>query len=898
MHRKFITLFLLIGLLFLSCEQDEVSETTQELKEQLEALDVAQYVQGAMRVKVSQTMAGSLEEVADSLGVINKGQAERVNQYFDDAGVISMTRTFPYAGKFEARTRAEGLHLWYDVYYQKNVSLKKAGLSLSQIDGIDQVELRPKAVRTSNSQLSFSDDIKKEQSAITTMPFNDSRLDKQWHYYNNGEFDALAIEGCDVNVFPVWENYNVGSSEVIVAVVDGGIDYIHEDLADNIWINEAEFNGSQGVDDDGNGFVDDIRGFNFVQSSGKITPDDHGTHVAGTIGAVNNNDKGVAGIAGGNEKNSIKGVRLMSCQIFSTDLDDSGSGAQAIKYGADNGAVISQNSWGYPEAIATPSSDKAAIDYFTKYAGVDENGIQVGPIKGGLVIFAAGNENKESGYPASYEKAMAVAALAQDYKRAYYSNYGSWVDISAPGGDYNKGALILSTLPGNQYGTMQGTSMACPHVSGVAALLISHIGGSGVTNEDIWNRIVGSAKNIDSYNNALTGKLGSGLIDVFGSIAGYSTIAPGKITDLSGQALSNNITVNFTIPTDTDDNVPYGVHVYYSLNSFGSNLQGISKKTFIIENLKAGDLMSATISDLDFSSSYYVGAVAYDYAGNQSPISDVLSLETLNNNSPVIIALDGDSSNIKAFQTSVLRFEVSDPDNHPITWTCTKSSSAINAEEINGVVNISITGRNAPAGNYTDTLVVADAYGATVRQVITYLIEPNVAPVVKNQIEDIVFGGIARKGEFSLTDYFYDADGEPLSYSVELSSRTVAHVNPSNDKLFITSVSYGFTTASITATDALGESSSIDFKILVRDENVLVDVYPNPVIDFLNIRTGVEVNANISIVGGNGATVFDKNMDVSPFEPAKIDMSKMGGGSYTVNVEYAGNAFKINIVKL
>jgi hypothetical protein len=898
MYRKFITLFLLIGLLFFSCEQDDMSEGKQEFKEQLEVINSENYVQGEMRIKVTQAMAGSLEEVADSSGIVNKKQAEGVNQYFDDAGVIYMARTFPYAGKFEARTRSEGLHLWYDVYYLKNVSLKKAGLSLSQIDGIDQVELRPKAVRTGNVQFSFIDDIKKEQSAINTMPFNDSRLDKQWHYYNDGEFDALAIEGCDINVFPVWENYNVGSSDVIVAVVDGGIDYIHEDLADNIWINVAEFNGSQGVDDDGNGYTDDIRGFNFVQSSGKITPDDHGTHVAGTIGAVNNNDKGVAGVAGGDKTMGISGVRLMSCQIFSSDVEGSGSGARAIKYGADNGAVISQNSWGYPDAISTPASDKAAIDYFTKYAGIDENGVQVGPIKGGLVIFAAGNENKETGHPASYEKAMAVAALAQDYKRAYYSNYGTWVDISAPGGDYNKGALILSTIPGNQYGTMQGTSMACPHVSGVAALLISHVGGSGVTNEDIWNRIVGSAKNIDSYNNALTGKLGSGLINVFGSIAGYSTIAPGKITNLSGQALSNNITVNFTIPTDTDDKKPYGVHVYYSLNSFSTNLQGISKKTFMIDHLNAGDVMSATVSELNFSSSYYVRAVAYDYAGNQSPISDIVLVTTLTNNSPVINALDGNSSTIKAYQTSLLRFEVSDPDHHPITWSCTKSSSAIIAEELNGVVNISITGRNAPAGNYTDTLVVEDAYGATVRQVITYFIEPNVAPVVKNQIEDIVFGGIARKSEFSLTDYFYDADGEPLTYTVELSSRTVAHVNPSNDKLFITSVSYGFTTVSVKATDALGKSSSIDFKILVRDENVLVDVYPNPVVNLLNVRTGLEVNANISIVGGNGATVFNKNLDVSPFEPARIDMSKMGGGSYTVNVAYAGNEFKINIVKL
>jgi hypothetical protein len=117
----------------------------------------------------------------------------------------------------------------------------------------------------------------------------------------------------------------------------------------------------------------------------------------------------------------------------------------------------------------TPESDKAAIDYFVKYAGFDENGNQTGPMAGGLVVFAAGNDAVNVGYPSDYENCMAVSAIAGDYTEAYYTNYGDWVDIAAPGGDEFKNHLVISTVPDNKYAGFQGTSMACPHVSGVAA---------------------------------------------------------------------------------------------------------------------------------------------------------------------------------------------------------------------------------------------------------------------------------------------------------------------------------------------------------------------------------------------------------------------------------------------
>ena len=219
---------------------------------------------------------------------------------------------------------------------------------------------------------------------------------------------------------------------------------------------------------------------------GTIEPDDggHGTHVAGTVAARNNNGKGVAGIAGG-DGSADSGVRLLSCQIF-RNKDEQGDAAAAIKYAADNGAVICQNSWGYSSTAGVTSMPqllKEAVDYFIKMAGCDANGNQRpdSPMKGGVVMFAAGNENKEfSAYPACYAPTVSVAAMAWDFSKASYSNYAKWVTITAPGGDQDRfgtEAGVLSTVPKKKvasgYAYFQGTSMACPHVSGIAALIAS-----------------------------------------------------------------------------------------------------------------------------------------------------------------------------------------------------------------------------------------------------------------------------------------------------------------------------------------------------------------------------------------------------------------------------------------
>ncbi len=243
-------------------------------------------------------------------------------------------------------------------------------------------------------------------------------------------------------------------------------------------------------------------------------------HVAGTIAAENGNGIGVCGVAGGRGGHS--GVRVISCQMFTENRNDNGDEIVALKYGADAGAVISQNSWGYTNVYEMPEITKDAIDYFIEYAGLDENGVQVGPMKGGIVIFAAGNEERDyRSYPACYERVLSVSALAPDYRKSYYSNFSEWIDVAAPGGSYKYEGrygdeyAVYSTLPGNAYGYMQGTSMACPHVSGIAALAVAKYGGPGFTPDKLRSYLERGVHEVDSYNPDYEGRLGSGLVDAY-----------------------------------------------------------------------------------------------------------------------------------------------------------------------------------------------------------------------------------------------------------------------------------------------------------------------------------------------------------------------------------------------
>ena len=672
-------------------------------------------------------------------------------------GVLSVERVFPDAGEFEARHRAAGLHRWYRVRYDTGVPLTRAQAGLESIEGVESVSFPRRKARRSY--------------------FNDPLAKYQWHYANDGTLDGNFKKGIDINVEPVWREFTAGSSEVVVAVIDGGIHIGHEDLEGVVLAGGAR--GSR----------------NFVggYEADEIPADNHGTHVGGTIGAINNNKIGLCGIAGG--KDGRGGVRLMSCVIFSDDEDEEESGgdedAQALVWAADNGAVIANNSWGYVaesdrdaariarEFLAYDSPTKDAIDYFIDNAGTDASGKQTGPMKGGVVFFASGNDAFTHDAPSEYERVIAVGAFEPDGRMAEYSNYGPWVDILAPGGSdsddyYEEG--IASTGASDPYIYFTGTSMACPHVSGVAALLVSQFGGPGFTNEDLLEMLLGGAR--QGVIRMPSGRtVGGGMLDAYGA---------------------------FTYKSGGDS------------------------------------------GDIRFSTDY---TGDYRFKSHESVTLDWTII-----------------GNEKA------RLQVSvDSDCPGLTSDCSANQ-----------VRMRINALQANPGDYLATIRVGD----TASRDVPFTILENHAPTRIARFGDQIINVASNAPlSFNLDDFFSDPDGETLNYRVVISGEEVAVPSVSGSTLSLSPAGYGLGEVTVTAYDARRASASSTFLILGRNAYQDLDVYPNPVTDYLYVRPGQDKTLDITLYNLAGAKVWSANgASAGPFEPLAIDLRNQPGGTYSLLV--------------
>lgn len=495
-------------------------------------------VGGTLIVRFNAAAESRLAERATRSGATRTG-VSGVDAVLDEVKGYSVVPLYVVTEKNREKVYAGGYHLWYELLFDESSDMEATAAKLAKVGEVQVVQYvhRVKRVGSPKVVTKSVDEEMPVTRATSTIPFNDTHRRSQWGLVNSGNLSGRisnlpdAVAGADVNVVPAWE-LCTGDPSIVVAVLDEGVMNTHEDLKNNIWVNEAELNGQSGVDDDGNGYKDDIYGFNFTTMKGTITwnkssDTGHGSHVAGIIAAENNNGIGICGIAGGSGKND--GVKLMSVQIFNGDSGASTSNlVRAFQYAADNGAHISQNSWGYLSAETEgvdywelgPANDKdykyqlsseaSAIDYFIKNGGTED-----GPIEGGLAIFAGGNDSAGLPcYPGAYEPCVAVAAINPAARPAYYTNFGAGTDISAPGGEslYSNGD-ILSTVPSDfsasnkpNYGWMQGTSQATPHVSGVAALGLSYAKqlGKRYTASEFRSLLLSATNSLSQY---LTGNI-------------------------------------------------------------------------------------------------------------------------------------------------------------------------------------------------------------------------------------------------------------------------------------------------------------------------------------------------------------------------------------------------------
>ena len=565
-----IVFAVLCGVLVVSCVQDpkfEPTPTTKPANKIIGNADMA--LSGELIIYVDDATANAWHNASSP----TRAGVVAFDAVAAELGVESVRPVFNMAINADKK-RERGMHRWFVVEFAEDTPVESVAQRYAAMKEVERVEYAMAFVRPEVNVVPVES---LPATRSESEPFNDPMLPLQWGLHNEGssEIFSTAYAGADINAYEAWK-YATGNPKVVVAVVDEGVKYTHPDLAANMWTNTAELNGAEGVDDDGNGYVDDIYGLNTIEQNGNISWANirydsegnyigdvgHGTHVAGIIAAVNNNGEGISSIAGGSGNGD--GVRIMSVQIFKENTGVANERiAAGIEYAADMGAAILQCSWG--QAVLwisdggyeanTGSIYIAAIKYFVECS---DNEV----MDGGVAIFAAGNESLMfASYPGAYNEFISVTAIAADGLPTGYTNYHHGCNIAAPGGDYeyvdgvlNPYGAILSTVPsetpdvynngktyyGSDYAYMTGTSMACPYVSGVAALALSSAVDHGIrlTNDDLYDMICSSVSDIDhrlygsktfyTYSGKVSeivlddyrGKMGIGMVDALYAVSG------------------------------------------------------------------------------------------------------------------------------------------------------------------------------------------------------------------------------------------------------------------------------------------------------------------------------------------------------------------------------------------
>jgi len=476
---------------------------------------------------------------------------------------------------------------------------------------------------------------------------NDPGFPQLWGLLNTGQTGGTP--GDDIHAAQAWTTFT-GSPGVLVGVIDTGADYTHPDLAANMFINAGEIPGN-GIDDDGNGYIDDVHGWDFANHDNDPMDDHyHGTHVSGTIGAVGNNGVGIVGVNWN--------VRILPIKF----LDAGGSGStdeaiHAIEYATMMGVSVINASWGgggFSESL------RLAI------AAAGEAGV--------VFVAAAGNSGLNTdiypNYPSSYEldNIVAVAATDANDQLAIFSNYGLLsVDLAAPGVD------IYSTMPGNNYGVLSGTSMATPHVVGVAALIRGHFPAATVamTKALLLERA--------QPRPSLTGLMRTGArLDALMALSDPDTIPPAPVLDLvASDPGGGRMGLHWTATGDDGaSGTAFAYDVRYSMAPItAQNFAAATHASGAPAPLPAGSAQQMVVTGLVFSTGYHFALRALDEFGNPSDVSNDATGTTLG---PPDIALAPDSLSESLFtgQTSTQALTVSNGGVSDLEFTIRRESNA------------------------------------------------------------------------------------------------------------------------------------------------------------------------------------------------------------------------------
>ncbi len=832
----------------------------------------------------------SLAASTDTTSILSIGlkSFDRVSQKYR---AQTMKRVFPDAGKYEEKHRKYGLHLWYELSIPDS---ENPEVVAKEYQGNPYVQIAEPRYQIRRMDMPNSP--------------SDSYYGDQWNYHNTGQFGGVA--GADIRLPEAW-SINTGSKKVIVSIVDGGVNYDHEDLKGNMWVNEAELNGVSGVDDDGNGYVDDIYGHNFVKNRGvdigTIQKEAHATHVAGIVAAVTNNAKGVSGIAGGD--GSSNGARLMVTQIMN-DVTSAASIGPAMIYAADNGAVISQNSWGYEKPGKSNASDLVAINYFIEQAGRDENGDprKGTPMAGGIVIFAAGNDSADNKwYPAYYDEVIAVAATDNRGQLASYSNFGSWVDISAPGGGgvYSQGILstVYTAARPNSYAYMSGTSMACPHVSGVAALILSQYGSEAFTPDILRERLLQSVTSLSTFDPEHMSVMGSGLLNAAQALASGGT--PDPVIDLSATMRNAvSVTLTWTVPNNTTSVPIYAYAVAYATEPITeSNFSNYWQTTITTSN-SPGQTQEYILSGLNPSTGYYIAIRSIARLGDQSAKSNNATATTRDNQAPQIVNPLSDATlrDVAPETAFSLAGVFSDPDGDAMVYKASSANTSVAEVRTDGD---QLLIQPIAAGSTVVTVTADDENSGLASITLNVTITKNRPPTITGLLADTTLIPHRNIVNIILSNYISDPEGDQITYTYELSATGIVDITINNGLLTIDPQQHGFVTVTLIASDAYKAKSiayiyvTVEQKYTPDDPGKLL-VYPNPTSDILYYSFILPEKAPIYVrlVNSIGSLIYQTQETVldSGVYYFNIDMSLWAGGMYVL--QYVENGKIVDTKKV